>query len=98
MVGFRRLAKWLVGFKGPSFAELTYEHKVILQDHLASELLRYKDTLEAARLEPERPLSFRESKQICRESGLLGPKSISSFVLTFNYAARLLEEVDGLSV
>lgn len=98
MVSFRRLAKWLGDFEGTLFAGLISEHKIILQDRLADELMRYHDTLEAASLDLGRPLSFRESKQICRESKLLGPKSISEFVMTFNHAARLQEEVDGLTV
>ncbi len=98
MVSFRRLAGWLEDFEGASLAELIYEHKMILQDRLTDELMRYNDALEAANLELGRLLSFRESRRICRESRLLGPKSIDSLVSTFNYAARLLEEIDGLVV
>lgn len=95
---FRRLAEWLEDFRGASLAELIQEHKIIVQNHLANELTRYNDMLETASLELGRPLSFRESKQVCRKSKLIGPKSIGAFVSTFNFAARLLEEIDGLSV
>jgi hypothetical protein len=98
MSAFRQLAKWLRDFKGISIAELSYDHETILQTHLAGALTQYNDTLEKASLKIGRELSFRESKRVSTEAKLLGPKSISNCVSTFNAAARLIEEVDGLAV
>ncbi|HYE72409.1 MAG TPA: hypothetical protein VEF04_03725, partial [Blastocatellia bacterium] len=98
MSAFRRLAEWLRDFKGISIAELSYDHEMILQTHLAGALMQYNDTLEKASLKIGRELSFRESKRVSAESKSLGPKSISSLVSTFNVAARLIEEVDGIAV
>lgn len=95
---FRRLAKWLGDFEGASIAELTRDHVTILQTRLANELTRYNDTFEEASLQIGRALSLREVKKVCRESGLTGPKSVSSFVGTFNAAASLLEEIDGHAI
>lgn len=95
---FRRIGEWLEDFNGASMAELVDEHSVILQLRLAEELTRYHDTLEQASLTLGRRLSFRETKENCRASHLLGPKSVARLVSMFNSAAILTEEIDGLAV
>ncbi len=95
---FKRLAKWLENFEGTSMVELTDEHMILLQKRLTSELTRYYDTLEDASVKIGRRLSFRESRKVCRESGLLGPKGVSNFVSTFNFTSGLVEEIDGLVI
>ncbi len=95
---FRRLAQWLGDFEGTSIAELTRNHAMIIQTRLANELVHYNDTLEEASLQIGRTLRLRETKKVCRESKLMGPKSINTFVGTFNIAAGLLEEIDSLAI
>lgn len=98
MSAFRRLAEWLKEFEGSSIADLSYDHATILQTQFTNELTHYNDVLEEATLGNGRPLSFRESKKVCLKSKLLGPKGISDCVSTFNVAAWLVEEIDGVVV
>jgi hypothetical protein len=95
---FKRIAGLFADFQGASMAELGDEHFVIVQRRLDQELTTYNDTLEEAARSLGRPLSFRESKEISRASQLRGDKSIRTWVLMFNLAAALLEEIDGISV
>jgi integrase len=98
MTSFRWLAKWLAEFQGNSISELTSYHAALLQANLTNELTRYYETLESESLKRNKQISFRESKLICKESRLIGPKSIISLVSTFNAAALLIDEIDGLVV
>src|SRR5215213_2143342 len=98
MGAFRRLAEWLSDFRGKTLADLIPEHETLMNARLSNELRRYEDALEAASLELGSPLSFRQSKKVCREASVIGPKSISSMVYAFNLVRRLVEETDHLVV
>jgi hypothetical protein len=79
-------------------SELTDEHILLLQIRLDQELTHFHETLEEKTAEFGRTLSERERKQVCFASNLHGPKSIRTFVSMFNAAARMCEEIDGLSI
>lgn len=95
---FKRIDELFTDFRGASMADLADEHFVIVQRRLDQELTTYSDTLEEAARSLGRPLSFRQSKEISRASQLRGEKSIRTWVLMFNLAAALSEEIDGISV
>lgn len=98
MSAFRWVSERLENFEGASMAELTGDHAVMLQNRLASEVTRYNETLETLSQQLGRSAGYREIKRLCIQLKLLGPAGARHHVLTFNLAARLLNEIDGLAV
>ena len=95
---FRRIGTWLADFIGPSIAQLTTEHAMMLQSKLAAEVTRHNDSMEEVRLRLGREPSFREGRRIRTELGLFGPDGIRTVITAFNLAATLSEEIDDLIV
>jgi hypothetical protein len=79
-------------------ADLTNEHITMVHRRFTSELNRYEEEMEKAELELGRQLTFRERRRICIERDLTHWKRVSSYISGFNLAARLCEEIDGLTV
>ncbi len=95
---FTRISACLNDFSGESMADLSNEHTTILHRRFTAELNRYEEEMEKAALELGRPLTFRERRRICIELDLTHWKRVSAYTSAFNLAARLCEEIDGLTV